>query len=209
MFITFEGLDLSGKTTQAELLMEKLKRDHVVHFLREPGGTFIAERLREILLDRKHLEMCAAAELFLFSASRAQLVREVILPALQKGETVVCDRFDDSTTAYQGYGRRLSLEAIRQINDLATAGIRPTLTFFVDIPVEEIEQRKTRGGKTPDRMESSGRAFYERVRAGYQTLAKEEAERLVTINGMKPVEEVHRQVWECVKLRMHAVQQTP
>ncbi len=140
MFITFEGLDFSGKSTQATILVEKLKKAHpVVHFLREPGGTKISERIRDILLDKKNLEMTDAAELLLFSAARAQLVKEVIVPALQRGEIVVCDRYYDSTTAYQGYGRGIDLDAVKSINRLATGGTDPDITFFVDIPVDEIE----------------------------------------------------------------------
>jgi|WetSurMetagenome_2_1015567.scaffolds.fasta_scaffold136225_2 dTMP kinase len=195
MFITFEGLDFSGKTTQARILVEALKRDHpVVHFLREPGGTAISERVRDILLDKKNLEMNDAAELLLFSAARAQLVREIILPALRRGEIVVCDRYYDSTTAYQGYGRGIDLAAVRSINRLATDGMDPDVTFFVDIPVDEIELRKQKAGMTFDRMESSGRTFYERVRAGYQAIARDAAHRYVTLDGTLPVEELARAI---------------
>ncbi len=166
MFITFEGLDFSGKTTQATRFVERVKADAQgsVLFLREPGGTRISERIREILLDREHLEMSPMAELLLFSASRSQLVQEVILPALGRGETVVCDRFYDSTTAYQGYGRGLDLQAIGRINAIASAGLVPDLTIFVDIPIEEIGRRKTAAGVPFDRMESGGGEFY-RARA--------------------------------------------
>ncbi len=157
MFITFEGLDFSGKSTQATILVEKLKRTHaVVHLLREPGGTGISERIRDILLDKKNLEMNDSAELLLFSAARAQLVKEVIVPALGREEIVLCDRYHDSTTAYQGYGRDLPLDAVKSINNLATGGLDPDLTFFIDIPVDEIERRKKKAGIMFDRMESSG-----------------------------------------------------
>jgi dTMP kinase len=204
MFITLEGLDLSGKTTQAQLLVEPLRQSRVVRFLREPGGTRISERLRDILLDHAHQEMCDAAELFLFSASRAQLVTEVIRPALQRGEIVVCDRFYDSTTAYQGYGRGLDLEAVKQINALATSGTDPDLTFVIDIPVEEIELRTITSGGSKDRMESSGRLFYERVRKGYHALVANAPSHLVLLDGLLPVDEVHRQIWEAVLRHMHA-----
>jgi dTMP kinase len=202
MFITFEGLDFSGKSTQATILAEKLKRTHsVIHFLREPGGTSISERIRDILLDKDNLEMNDAAELLLFSAARAQLVQEVIVPALQRGEVVVCDRYYDSTTAYQGYGRGLNLEAVHNINRLATGGTDPDVTFFVDIPVEEIESRKRKAGMSFDRMESSGRAFYERVRNGYREIARREAHRFVVVNGMRSVEQIAREIWQCVDKR--------
>lgn len=202
MFITFEGLDFSGKSTQANLLVERLKKaKHVVHFLREPGGTKISERVREILLDRSHLEMTEAAELLLFSASRTQLVAEVIVPALQRGEIVVCDRYYDSTTAYQGYGRGFNLEAVRHINKIATAGTDPDLTILVDIPVEEIERRKAAAGMTFDRMESAGREFYERVRKGYLDMARNEPDRLVLVDGLASIDAVKTQVWQAVERR--------
>lgn len=208
MFITFEGLDFSGKSTQATILVEKLKKTHpVVHFFREPGGTKISERVRDILLDKKNLEMNEAAELLLFSAARAQLVKEVIVPALQRGEIVVCDRYYDSTTAYQGHGRGIDLETVKRINHLATGGRDPDITFFVDIPVEEIERRKKRAGMSFDRMESSGKAFYERVRNGYREIARSESHRCVTVNGMPTVEEIARDIWQHVEKKLAVVNQ--
>jgi dTMP kinase len=200
MFITFEGLDFSGKSTQATILVERLKQSHaVVHFLREHGGTKISERIRDLLLDKKNLEMSDAAELLLFSAARAQLVKEVIVPALQRGEMVICDRYYDSTTAYQGFGRGIDLDAVKGINRLATGGTDPDITFFVDIPVDEIEGRKHKAGMTFDRMESSGRAFYERVRTGYREIAKSESHRFVMLDGMSSVEEIARNIWALVE----------
>jgi dTMP kinase len=202
MFITFEGLDFSGKSTQAKLLVEKLRKRRVVHFLREPGGTEISERIREILLDRKNLAMIDAAEILLFSASRAQLVAQVILPALARGHVVVCDRYCDSTTAYQGYGRGLNLDDVRAINHIATQGRMPEATFFIDIPIEEIERRKTIAGLTFDRMESAGREFYERVRDGYHRLAAQEPERWLVLDGMKSVGEIESLVWTRMQERI-------
>jgi dTMP kinase len=215
MFITFEGIDLSGKSTQAQLLVAKLQEPAAgstggrrrVRFLREPGGTAISERLREILLDRKNLEMSEWTELFLFSAARAQLVSEIIRPALARGEIVVCDRFCDSTTAYQGYGRGLDLETVRRINSAATDGTSPDLTIFVDIPVDEIERRKGRTETGADRMESAGPAFFERVRHGYLEIMKREPERVVCIDGTASVEEVHQHVWRAVA-RLSVVSQS-
>jgi dTMP kinase len=195
MFVTFEGLDFSGKTTQARKLAERLGHRQKVVTLREPGGTRISERLREILLDKQHLELCDAAELFLFSASRAQLVTEVIRPALTRGDIVICDRYYDSTTAYQGYGRGLNLEAIRQINTMATGGMDPDLTIVVDIPVDEIELRRQAAGQSFDRMESSGRVFYERVRAGFRALAEHLPERVVCVDGTRPIDKLHEEIW--------------
>lgn len=206
MFLTFEGLDFSGKTTQAQRLVERLKADtsgrrnaqRTIHFIREPGGTRISERLREILLDRKNLEMCDLTELMLFSASRAQLVAQVIAPALEHGDDVVCDRYYDSTTAYQAYGRGVNLESVRRINNIATRGLDPDLTVLVDIPVSEIERRKVAAGIGFDRMESSGVAFYERVRQGYLELARNESKRFVCVDGTAPVEQVELDIWHAV-----------
>jgi len=216
MFVTFEGLDFSGKTTQAQRLVNRLKACppneetvlRKVHFIREPGGTHISERLRDILLDRKHLEMCNLTELMLFSASRAQLVFQVIGPALKRGEDVICDRYHDSTTVYQGYGRGLNIDDVRRINAIATNGLDPELTVLVDIPVDEIERRKVAAGLVFDRMESSGLAFYERVRQGYLALAREEPDRFVRINGMKSVEQVEADIWRAVTVRMNIHQQS-
>jgi len=203
MFVTFEGVDCSGKTTQAAILVEALRArgGPVVHFIREPGGTAISERLREILLDRHNLELSELAELFLFSASRAQLVTEVIRPALTRGETVVCDRFYDSTAAYQGYGRGLDLDAVRRINAVASAGTDPDLTVLVDITVGEIEIRKNASGGAPDRMEKAGREFYERVRSGYLAIAREHAERFVVIDGMRKIDEIALEIRRAVEQR--------
>ncbi len=215
MFLTFEGLDFSGKTTQAKLVVEKLKTPpsnsgispRSVQFIREPGGTRISERLRDILLDKKNLELSQMTELLLFSASRAQLVEEVILPALQRGETVVCDRYYDSTTAYQGYGRGVDLATIRRINAAATFGLKPDLTILVDIPVEEIGRRKAQAGLSFDRMESSGKGFYEKVRHGYLEIAREESERFVVVNGLKPIQDLEQEIWNAVLCRKKS--QTP
>jgi dTMP kinase len=181
-----------------------LQKDRTVRFIREPGGTRISERLRDILLDKRHLELTETCELFLFSASRAQLVAEVIRPALHRGEFVICDRYVDSTTAYQGYGRGIDREAIASINALATQGTNPDLTFVIDIPVDELKRRKQAAGQPVDRMESSGREFYERVRAGYNDMARD-TQRIVLIDGTRPVQDIHDAVWSTLMLR-HIIQ---
>ncbi len=206
MFVTFEGIDLSGKSTQVSLLERALRSNAPnapeVRIMREPGGTTISESLRSILLDRKHLEMSPWTELFLFSAARAQLVKEVIRPTLQQGGIIVCDRFYDSTTAYQGYGRGLDLETVRKVNAAAIDGTVPDITFLVDIPVEEVERRRRVAGLERDRMESAGRDFFERVRAGYLDIARQEPQRVVCVDGLMPVERVHEAIWNaCTRVR--------
>jgi len=202
MFITFEGIDYSGKTSQAKLLVSYLSnRGRDVIFLREPGGTAISEKLRDMLLDRKHLELTQKTELFLFSAARTQLVNQVIAPALKAGKAVVCDRFYDSTTAYQGYGRGLDLEDVKTVNRIAAGGTTPDLTLFVDIEVDEIFKRQKAAGISADRMESSGRDFFERVRRGYIALAGAQAGSFLVIDGMRPVDEIHNEIVSIVQKR--------
>jgi dTMP kinase len=196
MFISFEGLDFSGKSTQVGLLADTLSEAGAKTLvLRDPGGTAIGERIRAVLLDRELLDMSDHTELFLFSASRSQLVQEIIKPALQSGTIVVCDRFYDSTTAYQGWGRGLSLDAIKAINRVAADELVPAITYFIDIPVSEIELRMVRQNAGADRMEMSGRAFYERARNGFLQLAKEEP-RFEVIDGRMSVEEIRQNVWD-------------
>jgi dTMP kinase len=210
MFVTFEGLDLSGKSTQADRLVARLRRLHeagqgkpggVVH-LREPGGTALSERLRHLLLDRNQLAIAERTELMLFSASRAQLVAEVIRPALAAKAIVICDRFYDSTTAYQGYGRGLDLDEVQWVNRVATGGLTPDCTVLVEISVQEMHARRASGGQEADRMEGSGAEFYERVRRGYRALAGAEPERFVTVDGMRPVEIVEEDIWRALSRRL-------
>jgi dTMP kinase len=196
MFITFEGLDYSGKSTQVKLLSDKLTlHDHRVLVLREPGGTEIGEKIRKMLLDKANTGMTQASEMFLFSASRSQLIEEVVRPALNAGMVVVSDRYYDSTTAYQGYGRGIALDVIHTINRYATGNLVPDITFYLDIPIKEIEKRITTARSNRDRMESSGIEFYERVRNGYLQMAKEET-RYRFLNGLQPIDELHDQIWE-------------
>jgi dTMP kinase len=195
MFISFEGLDFSGKSTQVGLLADTLSQSGAKTLvLRDPGGTAIGERIRAVLLDREVLDMSDYTELFLFSASRSQLVQQIIKPALQNGTIVVCDRFYDSTTAYQGWGRGLSLDAIKAVNRVAADGLVPVITYFIDIPVSEIELRMTHQKAGADRMEMSGHVFYERVRQGFLQLAKEEP-RFEVIDGRMSIEDIRARVW--------------
>lgn len=195
MFITFEGIDFCGKSTQVKLLEKYLiEHNKLVKIIREPGGTEISEKVRNILLDKNHNKMMIETEIFLFSASRAQLVREKIRPYLKNEYYIISDRFHDSTTAYQGYGRCLPLEAVKHVNGLAIGNTIPDLTFFIDIPVEEAEIRKARKSNIElDRIEISNMEFYARVRKGYLNIAAAE-KRFRVINGTLPVDEIHRQI---------------
>ncbi len=204
MFITFEGIDFSGKSTQAGLAVDRLlSLGRSVRFVREPGGTELSVRIRSILLDKGQLAIEPVAELLLFSAARAQLVREVIAPSLAAGMIVVCDRFYDSTTAYQGYGRNLPLPQVRTINAFSTSGTTPDLTLFVDVGPEEIRRRRLTSGDAPDRMERSGDAFYDKVIDGYRRIALEEPERVVVIGGSGPVEQTHAAIWSAIEKKLN------
>ncbi|MFA4924103.1 MAG: dTMP kinase [Ignavibacteriaceae bacterium] len=195
MFITFEGIDFCGKSTQVKLLKEFLERKgKTVKIIREPGGTEISEKIREILLDKKHLNLTIETEILLFSASRAQLVREVIQPYLEKNYFVLSDRFHDSTTAYQGFGREIPLATVEQINNLVIGNTVPDLTFFIDIPTEEAEKRKHQNSFVElDRIEISKKDFYERVRNGYFYLAEKE-KRIKALNGMQEISKIHNEI---------------
>jgi dTMP kinase len=201
MFITFEGIDFCGKSTQAELLKKYFEvKKEKVELIREPGGTDISEHIREILLDKKNNQMVMETEIFLFSAGRAQLVREKIRPFLEDGIHVISDRFHDSTTAYQGYGRGISIETVEKINNLAIGDTVPDITFFIDIPIEEAEIRKSlKTNLDLDRIEVSARYFYEKVRDGYLKIAEKE-ERFRRIDGTKAVEAIHSEIVNIISL---------
>ena len=206
LFITFEGTEGSGKSTQIALLSQRLAcMGHTVRVLREPGGTPIGEEIRHTL---KHSDvnhgMTPETELLLMNASRAQLVREVIRPALNSGVIVLSDRFYDSTTAYQGYGRGLDLELVRQTIACAVGETRPDLTLLLTVPVEVSEARR-QGRLLPglenvrDRMEEADRGFFERVEEGYRKLAATEPDRVRTIDATLPVDRVSQAVWMAVE----------
>lgn len=190
LFITFEGPEGSGKTTQIQLLAAWLRaQGQLVLATREPGGTDIGDRVRAILLDAIHQEMQPQAEIFLFSAARAQIVGQIIRPHLARGGVILCDRYADSTLAYQGYGRQLDLVTLRLITDFATGGLRPDLTFCLDLPVEVGLRRKRAGaGEEWNRMEQETLAFHERVRRGYLDMAQAEPARWRLLDATQPVE---------------------
>lgn len=192
MFITFEGIDFCGKSTQVDFLKTYLKQTgKKVKLIREPGGTLISERVREILLDKNNSGMVNETELLLFSASRAQLVQEIIIPYLKDGYYVISDRFFDSLTAYQGYGRGMSLDFISQLNNFVAKNAVPDLTFFIDVSLDEVAKRKARLQLfEPDRIESSKNDFYSKVRDGFIEISKKE-KRFITIDGSLDVREIH------------------
>lgn len=194
LLITFEGIDGCGKTTQIQELISRYKDQFEYLLVREPGGTPICEQIRQILLDNANNEMFPITELLLYSASRHQLCREAILPALKKGKIVLCDRFYDSTTAYQGYGRGIDLEFIHQLNHWATDGLVPDMTFIFDISLTEREKRMR--GKSKDRLEAGELAFQQRVCEGFRKIAAKEPQRVHLIDGMQPVKVIAEEVWQ-------------
>jgi len=191
LFITFEGADGCGKTTQMNLLAQYLReKGFDVVVTREPGGKGLGEKLREILLNYDG-EVSSVCESFLFLADRAQNVDITVKPAVEQGKIVLCDRHTDSTVAYQGYGRGLDIERIKMLNELATQGTTPDLTFVFDV---DIETSMARVGGEKDRMESAGEEFFNRVRQGYLKIAEQEPERVKVIDATKPIDEVFEQV---------------
>jgi len=196
VLITFEGLDGAGKSTQIALLQAWLKAQGIpVSVHREPGGTKLSESIRALLLDPE-MDIPPIAEMLLFSAARAALVERVIKPKLQAGETVIMDRFFDSTTAYQGFGREVvSLEAVHALNKLAVGELIPDLTVYLKLPIERMESRLS--GKMKDRMEQADTDFFRRVAEGYDELARGEA-RFLVIDATQPVESIAQKIQEAV-----------
>ena len=196
LFITFEGADGCGKTTQIELLNKYLQENGFKTLItREPGAKGLGLKLREILLNYNG-KVSPNCESFLFLADRAQHVDCVIKPALNDGVIVLCDRHTDSTVAYQGYGRQLDIEQIKKLNEIAVNGLKPDLTIVFDIDIETSMQRV---GKTKDRMESAGMDFFNRVRNGYLAIANEEPNRVKVINSADTIEDIHNQVVKLVE----------
>ena len=191
IFITFEGIDGCGKSTQCEMLKEYLKENNKDFiFVREPGGTVIGERIREILLDKKNTQMTARTELLLFEAARSQITDEVIKPALEEGKIVLCDRFFDSSSAYQGMARGMGMDFVAGLNMAATGGLKPDVTFFFDISAEEALERRGKRGEASDRIELAGLKFQEDVRRGYLELAKSSEGRVITIDASRGIDEI-------------------
>ncbi len=207
-FITFEGVEGCGKTTQIKLLAQHLtERGETVVVTREPGGCPIADQARAILLDAANRAMTPTAELLLYAAARAQHVQEIVKPALAAGKIVLCDRFTDATIAYQGCGRGLDLATIAYLNELATGGLKPQLTLLLDCPVEvglrrALDRINGRSGAREERFELESVLFHQKVRDGYLKLAENEPERFIVIDGSRQVQETEAAVAEAVMARL-------
>ena len=201
IFITFEGSEGCGKTTQITGLRERLESEgRKVCQVREPGGTVVGEKIRDLLqYTPEAANMCSEAELCLFAASRAQLVREKIQPALDEGFDVIADRFMDSTVVYQGMGRGLPLDMVHSVNDLAVGSTRPDLTVLLDMDSEQAFERvRKRAAAIEDRMEQLPAEFYEAVRNGYLEIAKKDPERIKVVNAAQEIESIRDEIWEWV-----------
>jgi dTMP kinase len=206
-FITFEGTEGCGKSTQVQRLHARFEQTNVpVLVTREPGGTPIGETVRELLQFAPHnTGMAPETELLLFAASRAQLVREVIEPALRLGVCVISDRFFDSTTAYQGAARKLDRGVVEQVNQFAVGDCQPDVTFVLDVDLATAERRLQRGTRQPDRMEQEPNEFYEAVRRGYRELAAREPARIVLIDGNRSADQIENEIWQILCARFSEV----
>jgi len=202
MFITFEGTEGSGKTTQIKPLAKFLVRlGYNVLTTREPGGTQIGDQIREILLQKENTAMEWRTEILLFQASRAQLVEQLIRPHLENGGVVLCDRYADSTLAYQGYGYQRDLQTLREIIHFATSGLKPDLTILLDLDVEAGLSRRTQGGNV-NRLDAYELAFHRRVRAGYLELAHAEPDRWVILDSRQPPDQIQQQIQQVLLERL-------
>lgn len=200
LFITFEGIDGCGKSTQlsraAKTLMDQ---GFSVVVSREPGGTSIAEKIREILISPQNSEMVNECEILLYCAARAQHVRETIIPAIEQGKIVLCDRFQEATFAYQGFGRDIPMSMLTMINNYATGGLNPDRTFVFDLSVDSSINRMTKINKVKDRLEQNGKDFFERIRQGYLSLAANSPDRIIVIDGENEIEKVSENVMAHIK----------
>lgn len=210
IFITIEGPEGAGKTTQARLLYERLRDRYPVLYTREPGGTPIGERIRTLLLDEAHREMRPETEMLLFAASRAQFVADVVEPALREGRVVLSERYVDASIAYQGVGRGLGVDVVRHVNEAATRGLMPDLTILLDVdPSVGLARARDAAGKEGrrgrgDRLEQEDLSFHARVRAGFLTIAREEPDRVHIVDGGRAQQTVHDEIVERVERKLGA-----
>jgi dTMP kinase len=205
LFVTFEGIEGSGKTTQIAITGDYLDKQKIPFIItEEPGGTGLGTELRQILLDKTSLNITEKAELLLFAADRAQHIEEVILPAMNEGKVVLCDRFSDATIAYQGFGRGVDVDFIRTVNNFSSQSLKPDLTLLFDVPVttglERIKDRVSPTGKASleDRFEREKAEFHRRIREGYLSLLRDEPDRIRLIDGSREVDEVAKEVCRLV-----------
>ena len=206
MFITLEGPEGSGKTSQLPALADYLRSaGYDVVVTREPGGTPVGDQIRDVLMNLKNVSIVPRTEILLFLAARAQHVDGLIKPALDAGKIVICDRFGDSTLAYQGYGHKTDLGTLRALLDFSTGGLKPNLTLLLDIPVEEGFYRKQENSVEWNRLDAYDRAFHQRVRCGYLELAKEEPERWVVIDAAQAKEQVQEAMRRVIVSRLEGI----
>ncbi len=202
LFITFEGIDGCGKSTQLKLTRNFLvKLGYPVKVLREPGSTPLSEKIRKLLLN-KSVSINPVSELMLYEAARAELVENVIGPTLESGTMVLCDRFYDSTTAYQGYGRGLNIKLIDKLNDLAAGDYKPNLTLIIDIDHKTSLKRMNKMKKVADRLESESKGFFNRVRKGFLEIARIDRKRVVLLDGNRPVDAIFDEVRDCLRQKL-------
>ncbi|MBD3184236.1 dTMP kinase [Candidatus Poribacteria bacterium] len=193
LFVTFEGIEGAGKSTQARLLEKYVSElGYPVFLTREPGGTFISEQIRKIILEPQNTKMTEVTELFLYLASRAQHVKEIILPNLNKGVIVICDRFSDATLAYQGYARGLDVDFLKEINKVATDGLEPDLTVLLDMEVKDSLLRKQ--DQVLNRIDKENFEFHNKVRRGYLEIAKKEPDRVKVVDANSVIDNVHKNI---------------
>src|SRR3984893_14181975 len=206
-FITFEGSEGCGKSTQVQKLAGRLTQSGIPHLVtREPGGTRIGESIRELLqFSPQSVNMTAETELLLFEASRSQLVREIIKPALESGSCVISDRFFDSTTVYQGAARKLDPKMVERLNAFAVGDCRPDITFVLDVDLATAQARMQQTTRRPDRMEQQPPEFYDAVRSAYRELAKREPDRVVLLDGAQPADKIDNDIWEILASRFPAL----
>lgn len=202
LFISMEGPDGAGKSTQIQLLQDYLNdKGYETIITREPGGTAISEAIRQIILNKEYKEMCEQTELLLYAAARAQLVNEVIRPALSAGKAVICDRFVESSVVYQGIARGIGIDKVYAVNDYALEGLRPQLTILLDLDAEEGLHRKKNQAEL-DRMEAEGLEFHQKVVEGYRLLAERGKERIMRISATLPKEDIHAKIVLAIEERI-------